>query len=137
VARSPQSKSEAVIQIENEKVSTVNPFPTSIIDKEVFSNYNEITAASSVESDVVSYTVPAEKTARVWRIHASGEASARFRLKLNGTIIASGRISWTDRNWQPTFGDIEGTAGDIFKITVIHTESSSKDYWATISGIIF
>jgi hypothetical protein len=98
--------------------------------------YGEASALPATETLIVSYTVPTGKKARIRQIHATGQSTAIFKLKINNTAIWTGRIAWTDRNIKAAFEGVELIAGDTIKITALHNQSTAQNYQADIDGFL-
>lgn len=102
--------------------------------------FNEITGvAQSAESDVVSYTVPALKKATILYIDASGDSTAIYRVKLNGTTIAKKRsYPGGGANVQFDFDRYCVNAGDEIKVTAENCNLSADagEFEARINGML-
>lgn len=90
--------------------------------------YNEILAvAPSIETTVVSYTVPVAKYVKLYFIDVTGDNVATFYVKKNGVVIRMRRSWWaqgSDTQIPFSLGPNDGlifNAGDIISMTVIHT----------------
>lgn len=104
-----------------------------------FNEYNEdLAVVDSLETDIVTYTVPALATAQIFGLSATGSADWFFKLKINGTTVYSGRTQWTQRNLQQLYnnGEITASAGDVIKITVKHLELLNQSFYASLFGVL-
>lgn len=103
-----------------------------------FNQYASVTAASGLETDVASFTVPGGVTdGKVHGIVATGQVDACFRVKVDGVEKMFWRTSPSDRTAYVDFGSagIDANPGDVVKVTVEHTFGSSKDFQANIFGL--
>ena len=106
-----------------------------LLGKTLFTEFNEATISSAIESTLVSYTVPSGKKGRLKHVQATGEADAIFRLYIDTDQKTEARNVWTERNFTTTL-EIEAIAGETIILKVEHTEPSSKQYQGTLSGYL-
>jgi len=101
--------------------------------------YNEISSvAAAVETTVATLTAGLSG-ARVQKVDVSGNNVALFRVKLDGSTIATRRSWWTHFNESFAFESfINGlllTSGQVLTVTVIHTRPELGAFEATIMSI--
>lgn len=101
-------------------------------------DYEETTTVlPNIETLILSYT-----NAQAYyldKVFCSGSADAKFKLKLNGSTIATLRNSWDNRNLIFDYSDksVFCSAGTIVTVTTLHTESKSQDYEASLLGFTY
>jgi hypothetical protein len=105
----------------------------------VKSFFNEVAAiASGATTTLVSYTVPAGKTAILERIDTSGENVARYDILVNSVLFDTKRTMFgSDLNadFDYTTGSPDGLifiAGDIIKVQVLHSRPMAATFEARI-----
>ena len=100
-------------------------------------SYAEVLASVFTETDIVSYTVPANKTARISGWQVSSSPCARFKLQVDGVVNGLVRTSATKPTDEVTFngGVLVATTGQIVKISGYHEDSESQNMNASIFGV--
>jgi hypothetical protein len=98
--------------------------------------YSEVLAIpSSVETDVLTVTVPPLGQKRFQKVEVSGTNVAEVRLKINSIVISKKRIWHTKFNVEFDFENFANglnlLAGDVLKISIIHTRPMAGDFNAT------
>ena len=91
---------------------------------------------SGVETTVVTYTVPVDKTFYFIGLNASGNANGIFKLYVESDAILAGRNSVANLNisLNYSYSPIKVLAGDTISIKVLHQVSVSCDFEGTILG---
>lgn len=101
--------------------------------------YDDVTLVpTSVETTIVSYTVPVGYTFYFIGLNTSGNANAIFRLYVDGSIVLAARNSVANLTVSLNYSQspIKVSAGDTIAIKVIHSVSASCDFEGTILGYI-
>jgi len=104
----------------------------------VINAYNEVTGvASSITTQVVTYTVPLSKTAVFQKASVSGENIAKFTLLFNSVVVDTRRTFFGSMNEIFDFlsWDNNGTqlvAGDNVQIQVLHTRPTVATFEARL-----
>lgn len=97
-----------------------------------------IAVVKSVETDLITYMVPAGKILDLRRISCSGDNIALYKLYING-VATEDKRSWYI-NWDPEF-DMANTQVDpglIVRVTVTHfSDLGTGDFSATIKGVLY
>jgi hypothetical protein len=92
--------------------------------------YNEVSIVPDIQTDVVSYTVPANKTSIIERVTGSGQNLARFDLFVNASVIDTQRNYYGNFNVAFNFMSsgmgYKLNAGDVVTLKV--TQSQSDPY---------
>ena len=89
----------------------------------------------SVETTLVSYTVPAGKTFRVTAITGSGEANGVFKLYVDSVRKLTLRNSAAAPNVQRTYRNpLEVSEGKTVAFKVTHTRPQVQEFNATLEG---
>lgn len=89
---------------------------------------------SGVETTILQYEVPADKTATIYRCEASGENIARFQILLNGDAIATRRTHHgsgltTEFDFTtPSKNSLTFQPGDIVRVNVLHIRPMAGDF---------
>jgi len=101
-------------------------------EKELLGNsavtiYGTVTGVPSTENTIVSYTVPAGKTALLKSVFAEGGTDAIFIVYVNSVAIWQGRNAWTQRGIE---GMIEKTlaTGDIVDLKVTNQKTVNHTF---------
>jgi len=91
---------------------------------------------SGIETTVVSYTVPVDKTFYFIGLNASGNANGIFKLYVESDAILAGRNSVANLNvsLNYSYSPIKVASGDTISIKVLHQASVSCDFEGTILG---
>lgn len=93
--------------------------------------------APAIETNLISYTVPAGKNFYIVNVSGNGTAKAYFRLRVNGTLQAQREMDVSDRNIDMNFSDSFGlktVAGDLVVVSVYNLSTVAGDYTANMSG---
>lgn len=101
-----------------------------------FHSYDTADIVGSVETDLVTYTVPTGKKARIKVIHATGGSDCELALKIGSNVVHKARSAWNDRNIQSFFEGLEASAGEVVKITITHDEVVNITFYGDIDGIL-
>lgn len=107
----------------------------------VIINYNEITGiATGIYSTVVTYVVPALKSAVLQKVFVSGENVAKYDVYINGNIINTRRTNYTMLNEIFDFLSTGNTgyvvsAGDQVILKVLHDRPNVSKFEGTIQVI--
>lgn len=98
--------------------------------------YNEAAAvAASIETLVVSYTVPLGKKLRVNGAHGAGIVDTLFAVKKNTDYQSKKRNSWCERN--VNFNLLfDAVAGDTVSVYATHGNLVPQNFEANIFGIL-
>jgi hypothetical protein len=90
------------------------------------------TVVPNLQSDVVTYTVPAGKTAILERVTASGQQIARFDLVLNSSPVDTQRSWYGNFNIQFEFGSTGAgymlNSGDVLTLKVTQQQEAPGDF---------
>lgn len=106
----------------------VNIVSAPVTGHTVVSKYNEVSSvASGVQTTIVSYTVPALKTAILERIDTAGQNVGRYDVFVNGVAFDT-QITYFGGSFNALFEYSTGTsdgftlnAGDIVAVKILHT----------------
>lgn len=106
-------------------VNVINPIETSLVNNFPLKNiYAEVSSvANNVLTTIISYTVPATKSAYLKLASCSGENIAEYRVLLNGVVISKARTMWgASFNHDFSFADegVSLTSNDVIEVKVIH-----------------
>lgn len=135
IAARPDGTTLEYILADNNRRTVVSNDPT------VYSrirDYEETTTVlPNTETLVLSYTNV--QPYYLEKILCSGTADAKFKLKLNGSPIATMRNSWNNRNITFDYSDksLYCSAGTVVTVTAIHKETQSQDYEASLNGFTY
>lgn len=115
-------------------VNVVNSTPPTTPSLVVL--HNEITGiASGAETTIISLVAPLTGY-RIEKVEVTGDNTAIFRVKVNGTTIANRRSWWCDFNQEFDFEDfLNGlllTSGQILTVTVVHNRPHIGAFEATV-----
>lgn len=103
-------------------INTVQP-ATSIA-------YDEVTGvAAGVETTVLSVTAPADL--RLKKVTASGDNVSIFRVKVDGSTVATKRSGWLTPNVDFDFEGLVLTTGQVLVITALHDRPDTGTYEAS------
>jgi len=93
---------------------------------------------SAVDTEILSYTVPANKTANIKGFLGTGTATGKFTLKVDGATVSVLRTSAANRNGENYFGDgaITVTTGKVITINVYHEETTNQSMAANVFGTL-
>ena len=89
---------------------------------------------ASTETVAVSHTVAALTTFALEKAHAHADGDALFRLKKNGTTIATRHNNWCARTVSFDYGALLFQPGDIITITAEHTRPNPLNIGAELYG---
>lgn len=122
---------------------SINTNEELALDEETVSVYDEIAALpSGAESAIVTYTVPVDKIAFLYWIEASGENIARFKVAVNGDVIATRRTHHgsgltTEFNFStPNKRTYVLQPGDILTVKALHNRPQSGDFEARVEMLL-
>ena len=101
-----------------------------------FHSYDTADIVGNFETDLVTYTVPTGKKARIKVIHATGGSDCELTLKIGNNVVHKSRSAWNDRNISSNFEGLEATAGQVVKITILHNETPNQTFYGDIDGIL-
>jgi len=93
---------------------------------------------SSVSEVVVTYTVPVGKTFYIQGFSGSGTATARFRLRVGGTVVGVVRTSTAQRSNDAHYdwGAITAGAGIVVDVLGFHEQGTDQSLESNIFGYI-
>jgi len=111
---------------------------TLVVQPVGINQYNELVGAlPSVETTIISYTVPAGKNFYIINFSGKGTAKATFSLKVNGSVQSKKDMDVSDRNpigeFSHAFG-LKTSVGDLILVTVTNTSSVLGNYQANLHG---
>jgi hypothetical protein len=99
--------------------------------------FNDVSAiAPSVQTNLISYTVPITRSFALEFVEVSGENIAYYSVELNTVKIADARTSFTGFNHKFLFNNLELIESDNLVIKVIHTRLSASNHSARIMGVL-
>lgn len=95
-----------------------------------------VAVVSTVDSVVLTYTVPLNVTANIQGMVVTGQAAGRFKLKLNGVTKSIVRTTAAKTTELVDFedGPIVGVAGDVFTVVGYHEEIPNLALAANLFG---
>lgn len=121
-----------ILQINSDGSINVNLLNSS--NYEIVNNYNNISSvASGSETTVVTFTAP-DNTYKLSLVEFSGENIAHYRVKINGSSIASSRthhgsgLSGSFRFFAANVDGIALSSGDVVILTVLHNRPSAANF---------
>lgn len=125
------------------KNSTNDPIPVNSTPADGVSVYGEAAAVvNGIETNVVTYTVPAGKKLFLSAAEMEGDNVAAFRVKQDGTTIARARFSYTQFTGRVSFEALPSAAllipaGVVLTVAVYQeARESSGNYSARILGVL-
>lgn len=128
-----------VLEVNPDGSINVHILDTPATGQTVISKYNEVfNVASGVTTTIVTYTVPALKTAVLERIDTSGENVGRYDITLNGSPFDTQRSyfgSEFNTLFEYTTGSAQGlvlNAGDVIAVTILHNRPFVGNFTARI-----
>jgi len=89
--------------------------------------YGTVTGVPSSENTIMTYTVPAGKTAVLKSIFGEGGTDGLFTLYINAVAFWQGRNAWTQRSIQSALAKALAT-GDIVQLTVKNQKSTNHTF---------
>lgn len=112
-------------------------------DEEPINVFNEVPAiANGAETTILTYPVPAGKTAFLSRIDVSGENIARYEVYVDGDLIARKR-TWHGQGLNDTFDftlsarrGLRVEAGEIIEVKVLHERPFAGVFEARLQGLL-
>lgn len=118
-----------------EDIGSGFPLPDGVASLNIF---NEVTGvAISAETTILTYTVPTSRLASIAHIEVSGTNITKYRLKLNGTTIATRRTHFGGPpNSVFPFDRYEIVATDVLTITADNCGTDVADYESRVNGIV-
>ena len=115
----------------------------AVSGQRIFSDFGETKPWSSValvplsETQVFSYTVPGGNKFIVFSSQFTGGADAIMKLKVDGTVLATGRTAWTKRTVGNDFPvGHKVLPGSVITVTVLSTGEAAADFFGYINGIL-
>ena len=96
--------------------------------------YDTDSLVSGAISDVVSYTVPAERGVRLKIVDCFGDNRARFYVEVNGYRIGDKKTYWTYYETKFDFDNYELNAGDVVKVYAENRGAITGDFNITLRG---
>lgn len=120
-------------------VSADKPLPVDDLRRTGFNSYDEDTSVvSTVETIVLTYTVPAGKTANIEGFSGTGTATGRFKLKVAGTTNGVIRTSTSERSKNADYknGPVQASAGAAVTVTAYHEEVSNQTMECSLYGYL-
>lgn len=93
---------------------------------------SEPMVAYNVETEIVSYTVPAGKEVRILEATGSGDNRGRYIVKVDGLPIQVKRSWWSWYNVSFTLGKEILNAGQVVSISVVNMSNSLALFEGTI-----
>lgn len=131
------------VHIDNEASQAIPVYITeeTISSSLIVNTFAEgVSALSGVETEVVAYTVPAGKSAKLLRVEFGGEAYGVFSLYKNGIKIGKYRTWWTV--FSDVFNFAGGTAdgypllpGDVLSLKVLHNRTGANEFESRIQVV--
>lgn len=122
---------------------SINVVIADAMDEDPISAYGESPATpTGTPAAVVTYVVPADKIAFLYRVEASGENVARYQVTVNDTVIATRRTHHgsgltTDFNFDsPNKRTLILQPGDIIKLVALHNRPESGDFEARVELLL-
>lgn len=105
------------------------------LNKNIFNEQLAVASGSTV--NLVTYTVPAGKTANLQRIFTSGENIAKYEIFLNGIKIDCGRTYFGSAlnlslQYESNDSVFSLVSADILVVTVLHNRPSTADFQGRI-----
>jgi hypothetical protein len=102
-------------------------------------NYNGITLiGAALETTIITFVTPIGGR-RIQRVDFSGDNVAFYKVKVDGSTIATRRTWWTNFNENVIFENFTNglllTVGQVLTVTVIHNSSSLGSFEATIMSV--
>lgn len=104
-----------------------------------YNSFQENTGVvSTTETQIFTYTVPANTTLNIEGLLATGTATGRFYLKVEGTTVAVARTSASERDANRLFGQgvIQATAGETVTVTGYHEETANQTLSVSVFGYL-
>lgn len=98
----------------------------------------DINVVSTVDTTLLTYTVPATNSANIEGFIGTGSATGRFKLKIDGTVKAVTRTSAAVRCSQIDFGKgtIKANAGQVITIVGYHEELANQTLECSVYGFL-
>lgn len=129
-------KAEYYIRVKDQELIDAVKGESGFADP-ILNKYGEISSlANSVESLIVSYTVPASEIFKLSLIEFSGENIAKYIVLLNDVKIAQKRTYFGGNLYgQFDFGFYDLTQGDKIDLKVEHNRPQQADFEGRILGV--
>lgn len=111
-----------------------NPVPVNVIDSNYFDNvsinYAEISAVpASIETTIISFTVPATNIWKLKRVFFDGGNIAEYKLKINAAVKHKESTYYTRYNGEFNYeSGLSLSAGDVITLTVIHARPYAANF---------
>lgn len=98
--------------------------------------FSETDAIFSVETPILTYTVPATKTLNVTKVIAWGDWDGEYLIRVDSVLRGGGRTSVADRTLELPYdtGPIIATSGQVVTVTITHYNPTTKHYRANLLG---
>lgn len=139
----PDGSIVRAVDIENTVENPVPVFITSeIVSSSIIKNFfaESVLAPTTVETEIVSYTVPVGKSAKMLRVEFGGENYGIFSLYKNGVKIGKYRTWWMA--FSDCFNFAGGTAdgyplvaGDVMSLKILHSRPGSVEFEGRIQVV--
>lgn len=122
---------------------SINTREDLALDEIPINAYDESPAVpTGAETPVLTYVVPSGKIGFLYRVEASGENVARYKIQVNGDSIATRRThhgSGLTTEFDFTTPNKRGTllqAGDIVQVLALHNRPESGDFEARLQLVL-
>jgi hypothetical protein len=100
-------------------------------------DYNESpSVAGLATATIINYTVAVGKTLTLVLSDVSGDNRGKYRVELNGSVIAKRRTYYTDYDNIFKFANIKLVEGDNIKIIVENQSNLTGDFNANLQGSV-
>lgn len=97
--------------------------------------YDEVSAVTAeIETTIITYTVPVGKVGLLYRVEASGENIAHYKVYINGTVIASkrtyfgGDLNATFEFTSTNKRSVQLESGDVLEVKVTHSRPIASNF---------
>lgn len=122
---------------------SINVNLDNAFDEEIANLYSEVPAiVNGSETVLISYEVPVDKIAFLYRVEGSGENVARYQIQVNGSNIATRRTYFgadltTEFDYTtPNKRALELQPGDIIEVKVLHNRPNPGDFEARMQLLL-
>lgn len=113
----------------------IQNYPSGSVVKNNYSQVNAVASGSAI--DIISYTVPAGKSFKIIKVFAEGTNKARYKILIDNIDTEIKRSWWTKFNVTFDLTELILTAGQVIKIEVLHSSSTTGDFSGNILGAEF
>jgi hypothetical protein len=98
--------------------------------------FSEVDAGFSVETTILTYTVPAGQTFSVTRVVAWGDWDGEYLIRVDGVLHGGGRTSVADRTLNIPYdtGPIIANSAQVVTVTITHYNPATKHFRANLLG---